>query len=98
MDQSVGFGRTVKLFLTDGTPTGVIAATLANWTGQALVARNATLHHLLKRPEAARTGVYVLYGPDPDDVLRHRAYIGEADLISDRVPDSAKKHGFWETV
>ncbi len=61
-----------------------------------MVAHNQTLPELLKRDEAKRAGVYVLYGPDPNDELEAQAYIGEADAIDERLPNSAKKHSFWE--
>ena len=91
-------GRTIQMFLIDGTPNGLIAATLKGWTGSVLVGRNATLPNLLRRPEAKRTGVYLLYGPDPENELRARVYIGEGDELASRLPDNAKRRSFWETV
>ena len=84
-------GRTIQLFLTEGTPSGLTIATLHGWTGSVMVAHNPTLPDLLKRDEAKRTGVYVLYGPDPANDLKAQAYIGEADAINERLPNSAKK-------
>ena len=66
-------GRTIQLLLTDGTPSGLTIATLHGWTGSVMVAHNPTLPDLLNRDEATRTGVYVLYGPDPDDDTKKRA-------------------------
>ena len=96
MNQNVAQGRTIQLFLTDGTPSGLTIATLHGWTGSIMVTQNATLPLLLKRPEAQRTGVYVLYAPDLEDEFNAIAYIGEADAINERLPTSAKDHGFWE--
>jgi hypothetical protein len=31
-------GRSIRLFLADGTPQGLIIAEIVNWTGQALAA------------------------------------------------------------
>ena len=39
----------------------------------------------MRRTEAARTGVYILLGPDPDKVDGQLAYIGEADDIAARM-------------
>jgi hypothetical protein len=83
-------GRSVRLFLADGTPQGIIAAEIINWTGKALCAPRARLADLLKRPEAARTGIYVLMGPDPDRAGGDRAYIGEADSIASRMKNHLK--------
>jgi hypothetical protein len=92
------FGRTIQLFLVDGTPTGLIIASIHGWTGSVLVSTQTTFGRLLARSEVNRTGIYILYGPDPEDSLRMRAYIGEADCVRDRIADSAgnEKHDFWE--
>jgi hypothetical protein len=92
------FGRTIQLFLVDDSPTGLIIASIHGWTGSVVVSTQSTFGRLLARPEIDRTGVYVLYGPDPEDDLRMRAYIGEADSVRDRIGDSAGKRGFWETA
>ena len=78
-------GRSVRLFLADGSPQGIIAAEIINWTGKALCAPRGRLSDLLKRSEAARTGIYVLMGPDPDRPGAEKAYIGEADNIAARM-------------
>jgi hypothetical protein len=98
MAASVPFGRTIQLFLVDGTPGGLIIASIHGWTGSVLVSSQSTFDRLLTRPEVDRTGIYILYGPDSDDSLRMRAYIGEADSVRERVIDSAGKRGFWETA
>ncbi|WP_129567389.1 GIY-YIG nuclease family protein [Agrobacterium sp. CFBP2214] len=92
------FGRTIQLFLVDGTPNGLMIATLHGWTGALAVCRQSTFDKLLKRSELDRTGVYILYGPDPDNPLKMRAYIGEADSVKDRINASANNHAFWETA
>jgi hypothetical protein len=82
---AVSSGRSIRLFLADGTPQGLIVAEVMNWTGQALSAPRARLADLLRRPEAARTGVYILLGPDPDRPAGTKAYVGEADNIAKRL-------------
>jgi hypothetical protein len=91
-------GRTIQLYLDDGTPNGLMVASLKGWTGSILVARNDTLPKMLKRPEAERTGVYILFGPDPSGKREHSAYIGEAEEIAVRLPKSAKDQPDWEIV
>jgi hypothetical protein len=78
-------GRTVRLFLADGLPHGVVIADVGNWNGKALGAPRGRLPELLRRPEASRTGVYILLGPNPDQVDGILAYIGEADDIAARM-------------
>lgn len=77
--------RTVRLFLTEGTPHGIVVADVGNWNGKALAAPRGRLPDLLRRPEASRTGVYVLLGPDPERADQLCAYIGEADDIAARM-------------
>lgn len=40
----------------------------------------------------------LFHGPDPEDPLSMRAYIGEADSVRDRIDTSAKSRDFWETA
>lgn len=90
------FGRSIQLFLVDGTANGLIIATLHGWTGSLVVSRQSSFDKLLRRSELDKTGVYILYGPDSEDPLRMRAYIGEADIVKDRIGTSAGNHAFWE--
>ena len=78
-------GRTLKLFLVDGSPTGVITAELGNWSGKAVVAPRTALPELITRGEASRTGVYLLMGPDPDNSARTFVYVGESDSVRTRL-------------
>lgn len=78
-------GRTLKLFLVDGSPTGVITAELGNWSDKAVVAPRTALPDLIKREEASRTGVYLLMGPDPDNTARTLVYVGESDSVRTRL-------------
>jgi len=74
-------GKTIRIFLADGEPTGILLAEISNWTGKVLVAPRSQLDQLSKREESRRTGVYLLVGPDPDDPSRTSAYIGEGDNV-----------------
>ena len=84
-DRSTRFGRTLKLFLVDGSPTGVITAELGNWSGKAVVAPRTALPDLIKREEASRTGIYLLTGPDPENLARRLVYVGESDSVRTRL-------------
>jgi hypothetical protein len=95
---SHAFGRTIQIFLVDGTPTGMMIASIHGWTGLVLVSTQSTFGKLLERIEVDRTGIYILYGPDPKDTLRMRAYIGEADSIRERIVQSARERSFWTAV
>lgn len=96
-------GRSLRLFLVDGTPNGLLTAEIMNWTGHVLTGPRSKLAELVQRPECARTGVYFLVGPDPDDSLRTRVYIGESDDVAQRLkqhnrPQEQGGKDFWERV
>ncbi len=74
-------GKTVRIFLADGESTGILLAEISNWTGKVLVAPRSRRGQLSKREEVRRTGVCLLVGPDPDDLLWALAYIGEGDNV-----------------
>lgn len=78
-------GRSIRLFLADGVPRGLVVAEVGNWSGKVLAAPRARLTEILRRPEAARTGIYVLVGPDPERVGGLLAYVGEADDVAARL-------------
>jgi hypothetical protein len=90
-------GKTVRLFLVDGTPTGLITAEIMNWTGHVLVLPRSRLAEALTREEAGRTGVYLLVGDDPDQPLKSRIYIGEGDNVRTRIAQHAQDQtkDFW---
>lgn len=74
-------GKTIRIYLADGEPTGILLAEISNWTGKVLVAPRSQLDQLSKREEVRRTGVYLLVGPDPDDPSRALASISEGDNV-----------------
>jgi hypothetical protein len=90
-------GKTIRIYLADGSPTGVRTAELSSWTGKAVVCQRSQLADLAKRPEAKRTGVYLLVGPDPESASRERVYIGEGDSVLDRLVahDHDASKDFW---
>lgn len=91
-------GRTIQIFLVDGVPGGLVIASIHGWTGSVLVGTQSTFARLLARPEVDRSGIYILYGPDPQDDLKMRAYVGEADSVRERISQSAGARTFWESA
>lgn len=93
-------GRSVRLFLADGTPGGLLTAEIMNWTGHVIAAPRSDLGALLKREEASRTGIYLLLGDDPQTPGSLRAYIGEGDDVGKRLyqharPETQGGKDFW---
>ncbi len=95
---SEAFGRTIQLFLVDGTPNGLRKATIHGWTGLTFVATASTFAALTARGELDRTGIYILAGPDADAVGGIRAYIGSANSVRERIKQSAQQRDFWESA
>ena len=96
-------GRTLKLFLVDGTPNGLLTAEIMNWTGHVLTGPRSKLADLIQRPEVMRTGVYFLVGPDVGDGIGTQVYIGETDDAAQRLKEHNRPEGkggkdFWERV
>lgn len=91
-------GRTVKIYLVDGIPSGVMTAEIMNWTGKFTIAPRTQLADLAQRDELKRTGVYILAGQNPKDPAQEMVYIGESDNIWKRLiqhnSDSSKD--FWD--
>jgi len=94
-------GKSIRLYLVDGTPGGLLTAEIVNWTGHVVAAPRSDLAELLRRPETGRTGVYVLLGDDPDSLGGTLAYVGEGDEVRSRLRSHARpadQNGkdFWE--
>lgn len=90
-------GKQVRLFLVDGTPGGLMTAEIMNWTGHVLKGKREKLAEIRTRPEARRTGVYILLGEDETGggLL---AYIGQSDDVSSRLVQHDAKKDFWDEV
>lgn len=97
-------GKSVKLFLVDGTPNGVLTAEIINWTGHILSAPRTKLSDMIKREECKQsTGIYFLVGENENNPLYPLVYIGESDNISSRLTQHNKTDenggkGFWNKV
>lgn len=96
-------GRTLKVFLVDGSPTGLLTAEIMNWTGHVITGPRSRLPELIQRPEAQRTAVYFLVGPDQGIGVRTQVYIGETDDAARRLaqhnkPEDKGGKDFWERV
>jgi len=91
-------GRTIRMFLVDGMPTGLIVGEIVNWSGKAVVVPRTALPAFLKRKEAQNTAVYLLSGQDPDDPFRLQVYVGETEDIGRRLRehDSDEKKDFFD--
>ncbi|ALO68171.1 hypothetical protein AS189_18795 [Arthrobacter alpinus] len=94
-------GKQVRLFLVDGSPTGILTAEIMNWTGRLVSGSRSELNDLLARGEANSPGVYFLLGENPEDPDRRLLYVGEADDVAIRLRQhnsASTGKEFWTRV
>jgi hypothetical protein len=91
-------GRSIRLFLVDGTPQGMRTAEVGNWTGLALVCPRTDLARLGARPEVRRSGVYILVGPSESSPSGLSVYVGEGDEVWTRLTSHDATKDFWTWV
>jgi hypothetical protein len=84
---------TIRLFLPHGDAKSLRTAEISNWTGKAIAAPRTELDELLQREELDKAGIYILSGADPLSGSP-RGYIGEAEVIRDRLKQHKTKE-FW---
>ncbi|AHG91854.1 protein of unknown function DUF4357 [Gemmatirosa kalamazoonensis] len=89
-----GFGRSLRIYLADGSPSGVRLAEIVNWTGQAIACPRTRIAELVEWAEVARPGVYLLLegGLGTD---RGRVYMGESENVRDRLASHLLEKEFW---
>ena len=90
------FGQSIRIFLADGTPTGLRHVEIANWSGQALACPRSRFSELAKWDESKRPGVYFLFENSAGD--NNAAYIGESEDVFKRLADHGRKKEFWNEV
>jgi hypothetical protein len=84
---------TITLFLARGDAKSLRTADNKNWNIKAVAAPRTELDELFERKELDQAGVYILIGSDPL-TNAPRAYIGEAEVVRDRLKQHKTKE-FW---
>jgi len=87
-------GFSIRIFLADGSPTGLRLVEKSNWVGRGLVVPRSRFSEARARQEFGKAGVYVLAGPSAE-TGRERVYIGEGDPVRPRLEQHAAKKDFW---
>ena len=83
----------IRIFLADGVPEGLRIVEKSNWTGRAVVAGRGQISQALGRDELGQPGVYVLTGPAEEGAPR--LYVGEADVLRERLRQHVAGKDFW---
>jgi hypothetical protein len=90
------FGRSIRIFLSDGTPSGLRHVEIANWSGQALACPRSRFNELGDWSESKRPGVYFLF--ESSNSEQNVAYIGESEDVYKRLTEHDKKKDFWNEL
>jgi Domain of unknown function (DUF4357) len=90
-------GKQIRIYLADGTSTGIRHAEITNWSGQALACPRSRFTELKELDEVRRPGVYFLFGTseDSDD---EAVYIGESEVVLDRLSSHISGKDFWSEL
>lgn len=72
-------GKSLNLYLMDGSVNGRVKCTLANWTGLAFKIPRTALDLCRDRKELKQTGVYFLFGKD-EEHDQSVVYVGQASV------------------
>lgn len=78
----MSFGKSIELFLVNGTADSIITAELSNWNGKAIKIPRIEVPSC-KRDDICGTGVYFLFCKEDDG--SDSVYIGEAENIKERL-------------
>ena len=83
----------LRIFLADGSPTGIRIIEKSNWVGQGIVFPRSLFSQIRDRPELDKAGLYVLKGTS-DDGNEH-IYIGEGVPVRSRLTSHGSAKDFW---
>jgi hypothetical protein len=88
---------TIRIFVLDGDPEGVRFIDQLNWTGLGIVFPRSSWTTIRQRGEFSRAGVYVLTGyKEGTDEQLPTIYVGEGEIVRERVEDHYKNKDFWD--
>ena len=95
------YGKSIELFLVNGTADSIVTAELSNWNGKAIKIPRIEVAGC-KREDITQAGVYFLFCKDADGA--DSVYIGEAENVKERLVQhmrdytSEKEKYYWSTA
>ncbi|WP_447125874.1 GIY-YIG nuclease family protein [Glaciimonas sp. GG7] len=90
-------GKSIRIYLADGSVSGIRHGEIVNWTGQAIACTRTRFGDLKDWPEARRPGVYFLFGIN-DQTGQEALYIGEAEVVFERLGAHLTGKEFWNEL
>lgn len=97
----MAYGKSIELFLVNGTAESLITAELSNWNGKAIKIPRTEVA-ACTREDIAGAGVYFLFCKEDDGM--DSVYIGEAENVLERLKQhlrdsqSGKETYYWNTA
>ena len=97
----MAYGKSIELFLANGTADSLIIAELSNWNGKAIKIPRIEVADC-KRDDINGAGVYFLFCKEEDDT--DFVYIGESETVQDRLIqhirdyNAEKEKFYWTTA
>ena len=97
----MAYGKSIELFLVNGTADSLIIAELSNWNGKAIKIPRIEVSSC-NRDDITQAGVYFLFCKEDDG--SDSGYIGEAENVKDRLVQhlrdyqSEKEKYYWSTA
>jgi len=93
----MSIGKTTRIYLDDGSVSGIRHAEIVNWTGQAVSLPRSQIKSLTAWEKSKKPGIYFLFEVD-EDTGQDAVYIGEAENVYDRLQDHIVNKNFWNEV
>lgn len=100
-DGAIAYGKSIELFLANGTADSLITAELSNWNGKAIKIPRIEVSEC-KRDDIKGAGIYFLFCKEDDD--SDSVYIGEAENIQERLIQHIRDYSmdkekyYWNTA
>lgn len=87
---------TIRIFVPDGDPEGVRIIDRMNWTGHGIIFPREKWSSTRQRSEFSRTGLYILSGYKDNEDQLPTIYVGEGDVIRNRIESHVQSKEFWD--
>lgn len=87
-------GKTIQVFLTDGSPRGIKLAEITSNIELAIFIPRTKINEASSRKEVSNPGVYFLFG-EGEDTAKPMVYIGQSRNCIDRIKTHDQKKDFW---
>lgn len=93
----MAFGKSIRIYLKDGTVTGIRYGEIFNHTILSIACPRTRISELRLDDNAKKPALYFLFGSD-ETTGGSKAYIGEAENVYDRLQSHLANKDFWNEV